>query len=99
MKQSIPSICRLRVKSGKGLGTLAPFKQATPDVGLKRGRELHRGTSTFLHHHLVLRSNWRKPSLSLQVGYKAELGKGLGSSRRRCTTKGVCTGGEPLADR
>jgi len=64
-----------RSKLGKGLGVLATCKGFAPDVGLERGRELREETSTSLHHHPVLQSDWRKPLSPLQVGCKTELEK------------------------
>jgi len=57
-------------------------EQVVPGVNLERGWELCEEISISLHHRLVSRCDWRKPSLPLQVGCKAELEKGPRSSWR-----------------
>ena len=78
MKHSIN--LSLQSDLGRGSAALASCKRVALGVGLEHGRELHEETSTSLHYHLVLCSDWRKPSSPLQAGCKVELGKGLRSS-------------------
>ena len=51
----------------------ASCKQVAPDVSFERGRELREWISTFLHHHLVSRSDWRRLSSPLLTGCSVKL--------------------------